>query len=38
MLCAALQNNASLAEEARDFTVALKAYADALRMLPPDLD
>ena len=34
----ALQNNASLAEEARDFTVALKAYADALRVLPPDLD
>jgi CHAT domain-containing protein len=34
----ALQNSASLAEEARDFTVALKAYADALRVLPPHLD
>ena len=34
----ALQNSASLAEEARGFTVALKAYADALRVLPPSLD
>ena len=34
----ALQNSASLAEEARGLTVALKAYADALRVLPPDLD
>ena len=34
----ALQNSASLAEEARDFTVALKAYEDALRVLPPHLD
>ena len=34
----ALQNSATLAEEARDFTVALKAYADALRVLPPHLD
>jgi CHAT domain-containing protein len=34
----ALQNSASLAEEARDYTVALKAYADALRVLPPRLD
>jgi CHAT domain-containing protein len=34
----ALQNSAALAEEARDYTVALKAFADALRVLPPDLD
>ena len=34
----ALQNSASLAEEARDFMVALKAYEDALRVLPPHLD
>jgi CHAT domain-containing protein len=34
----ALQNSASLAIEARDFTVALKAYSDTLRVLPPYLD
>ncbi|MEJ1964268.1 MAG: hypothetical protein WDO56_23070 [Gammaproteobacteria bacterium] len=34
----ALQNDASLAEEARDYTVALKAFADVLRALPPHLD
>lgn len=34
----ALQNIAARAEEQRDFAVALKAYADALRVLPPELD
>ena len=34
----ARQNDASLAEEARDYTVALKAFADVLRVLPPHLD
>jgi len=34
----ALQNDAALAEEARDYTVALKAFANVLRVLPPDLD
>jgi CHAT domain-containing protein len=34
----ALQNIAARAEEQRDFAVALKAYADALRALPPELD
>jgi CHAT domain-containing protein len=34
----ALQNHASLAEEARDYTVALRAFADVLRVLPPNLD
>jgi CHAT domain-containing protein len=33
----ARQNVATLAEEARDYTVALKAYSDALRVIPPDL-
>jgi CHAT domain-containing protein/tetratricopeptide (TPR) repeat protein len=33
----ARQNIANLAEEARDYTVALQAYSDALRALPPDL-
>ena len=34
----ALQNDASLAEEARDYTVALRAFANVLRVLPPKLD
>jgi CHAT domain-containing protein len=34
----ALQNHAALAEEARDYTVALRAFANVLRVLPPDLD
>ena len=34
----ALQNDASLAEEARDYTVALRAFASVLRVLPPRLD
>ena len=34
----ARQNIASLAEEARDFTVALQAYNDALQSLPPELN
>ena len=34
----ALQNHAALAEEARDYTVALTAFANVLRVLPPDLD
>ncbi|MBX5463429.1 MAG: CHAT domain-containing protein [Steroidobacteraceae bacterium] len=34
----ARQNIASLAEEARDFTVALQAYHDALQSLPPELN
>jgi CHAT domain-containing protein len=34
----ALQNDAALAEEARNYTVALSAFANVLRVLPPDLD
>jgi CHAT domain-containing protein len=34
----ALQNHAALAEEARDYTVALKSFADVLRVLPANLD
>src|SRR5262249_37124386 len=34
----ALQNTATRAEEMKDFAVALEAYADALNVLPPDLD
>ncbi len=34
----ALQNHAALAEEARNYTVALRAFANVLRVLPPDLD
>ena len=34
----ALQNHAALAEEARDYTVALRAFANVLRVLPPNLD
>jgi CHAT domain-containing protein/tetratricopeptide (TPR) repeat protein len=34
----ALQNLAALAEEARNYTVALEAFADVLRVLPPSLD
>ncbi|MEJ0036405.1 MAG: CHAT domain-containing protein [Gammaproteobacteria bacterium] len=34
----ALQNQAALAEEARDYTVALRAFANVLRVLPPSLD
>ena len=34
----ALQNQAALAEEARDYTVALRAFANVLRVLPPGLD
>lgn len=34
----ALQNHAALAEEARDYTVALRAFADVLHVLPPNLD
>jgi len=33
-----LQNLAALAEEARDYTVALRAFANVLRVLPPSLD
>lgn len=34
----ARQNIASLAEEARNYTVALQAYQDALQVLPPDVN
>jgi tetratricopeptide (TPR) repeat protein len=34
----ALQNHSALAEEARDYTVALRAFASVLRVLPPNLD
>ncbi|MEP7245045.1 MAG: CHAT domain-containing protein [Gammaproteobacteria bacterium] len=36
-MAGARQNIATLAEEARDYTVALQAFSDALRALPPDL-
>jgi len=34
----ARQNSALLAEEDKNYSVALAAYADALRLLPPELD